>query len=165
MNKMKKMMTVAIAAYAAFTAYAGPGTAKKDVGFTTAREAYKAFTASTNDALRIAAYGHVRTLVVAHVDEAAAREELVFLRNMARTLGQEAKCGDVCEIAAGSTNSAVRLVALTWLCDVARGLDADKATALVDKWLAKTDGDVVAQSFLLCRRMEARKKAGDMGGA
>ena len=147
-----------IAAIAALAA-AATATAENEVQFENVRAAYVAFTSTTNAAVRQSAYGYAKSSAISRADE------LGYLRVMARTLGKEADCGDVCTKAASSTNSAVRLSALTWLCDVARSWDADKTTAFVDKWLAISGGDVVSKALLLCRRMEARRRAGDAEGA
>ena len=133
--------------------------AKDQASFKNMRAAYSAFSSTTNAAVRQTAYAYAMGTEIRRADE------LGWLRVMARSLGKEGECGDVCTSLASSTNSAVRMAALSWICDMAKGWDVDKTTALVDKWLAKVEGDVAATSFLLCRRMEARRRAGDMDGA
>ena len=136
-----------------------PASANDQVPFESVRAAYSAFAATTNETVRQSAYAYARGADIRRTDE------LGWLRSMARALGKEWECGDVCTSLATSTNSAVRIVALSWICDMAKLWDADRATALVDEWLARVDDDVAAKSLLLCRRMEARFKAGDVGGA
>ena len=133
--------------------------AEDQVPFESVRTAYSAFASTTNAVVQQSAYAYARGADIQRADE------LGWLRAMARSLGKEGECGDVCMSLASSTNSALRIAALSWICDMAKGWDADRVTELVDKWLAKAEGDVVATAFLLCRRMEARRRAGDMDGA
>lgn len=160
-----KSIALTVAACAALAATAASGNANAGLPFKSARAAYSAFTSTTNVALRAAAYKHVKADIAAR-QGAAACDALGWLRKMARSLGKPGEdCFPECETLAASTNTAVRMAALAWMCDVAKGWEADRAAALVDGWLARVGGDVAASAFLLCRRMEMRRKAGDMSGA
>lgn len=157
-------MKVVMAAVAALASSAH-GATKAEAPFESVRAAYAAFGATTNSSVRQSAYAYAKNAVLRSGGGPSARDDVWNLRLMARALGMEGDCADACTRVASSTNTAARLVALTWLCDVARGWDADKATALVDRWLARAGEDAEAKALLFCRRMEARKKAGDAEGA
>lgn len=155
----------AVAACAVLAAFSVHGAPRGGAVFKDAREAYSLFSASTNAVLKEAAYAYVKSAVVKHPGELAARDELGWLRTMSRVLDKSGDCLAECSALAASTNPPVRMAALVWMFDVARGWDADKATALVDRCLAAAAGDDAACSFLFCRRMEARRKASDVSGA
>jgi len=157
-------MKVVMAAVAALASSAH-GATKTEAPFESVRAAYAAFGATTNSSVRQSAYAYAKDAVLRSGGGPSARDDVWNLRLMARALGMEGDCVDACARVASTTNSAARLAALTWLCDVARGWDADKATALVDRWLARAGEDVEAKALLFCRRMEARRKAGDAEGA
>ncbi len=157
---MKKMMLAAVAAVAAASASAGG-----EQRFSGVKAAIAAFSSATNDAVRRSAYAYARDYALEHAAETPARDVLAQMRAMARSLNSEGDFRSVCEQLSESTNSMVRLSALMWLCDYARELDAEKTTAFIDARLAKTaDDDVPVRAFLLCRRMDARRKLGDEAG-
>ena len=158
---MMKAMTAAVAAFVS----AAHGAAKSEAPFESVRAACVAFMATTNSSVRQSAYAYAKGAVSRSDGGPAARDDIWNLRLMARALRLEGDCVDACSRVASSTNLAARLVALTWLCDIARRWDADRATALVDRWLASAGDDANAKALLLCRRMEARRKAGDAEGA
>jgi tetratricopeptide (TPR) repeat protein len=152
------MMLAAVAAVAVASATA-------EQQFADVKAAIAAFSSATNDTVRRSAYAYARDYALEHVGETAARDVLVHVRTMARSLDKESDFRSTCERLSESTNSLVRLSALMWLCDYARELDAEKTTAFIDARLAKTAAaDVPVRSFLLCRRMDARRKLGDEAG-
>ena len=157
---MRRMMLAAVAAVAAASASAGDERQFADV-----KAAIAAFSSATNDAVRRSAYAYARDYALEHAGETAARDVLAQVRTMARSLNKEGDFRGACERLSESTNSMVRLSALMWLCDYARELDAEKTTAFIDARLAKTAAaDVPVRAFLLCRRMDARRKLGDEAG-
>lgn len=155
---MRRMMLAAVAAVAVASATA-------EQQFADVKAAIAAFSSATNDTVRRSAYAYARDYALEHVGETAARDVLAQMRTMARSLDKESDFRSTCERLSESTNSNVRLSALMWLCDYARELDAEKTTAFIDARLAKTaDADVPVRVFLLCRRMDARRKLGDEAG-
>lgn len=157
---MRRMMLAAVAAVSAATAAAAG-----EPQFASVKAAIAAFSSATNDAVRRSAYAYARDYALEHAGETAARDVLAQVRTMARSLNKEGDFRGACERLSESTNSMVRLSALMWLCDYARELEPEKTTAFIDARLAKTAADdVPVRAFLLCRRMDARRKAGDEAG-
>ncbi len=155
---MRRMMLAAVAAVAVASATA-------EQQFADVKAAIAAFSSATNDTMRRSAYAYARDYALEHVGETAARDVLAQMRTMARSLDKESDFRSTCERLSESTNSIVRFSALMWLCDYARELDAEKTTAFIDARLAKiAAADVPVRAFLLCRRMDARRKLGDEAG-
>ena len=99
---MRRMMLAAVAAVAVASATA-------EQQFADVKAAIAAFSSATNDTVRRSAYAYARDYALEHVGETAARDVLVHVRTMARSLDKESDFRSTCERLSESTNSLVRL--------------------------------------------------------